>query len=146
MAPLLEGLAQAAAGASRRSHLELAIDDPAITVKASADRLLQVLENLLDNAASFSPPASRHRPPARKAGREAMIEVEDRGPGIPPEHLDRIFERFFSYRPGQSDAASHTGLGLAIVKAIVEGYGGRIAASNAPAGGALFEVRLPLDR
>lgn len=144
IAPLLEGLAQAAAGRRPPVKVELAIEDPGLTVQASADRLQQVLENLIDNAVSFSPAAEPIALRLKKEGRDAVIEVEDRGPGIPPEHLERIFERFFSYRPGQSDATSHTGLGLAIVKAIVEGYGGRIEAANPPAGGALFEVRLPL--
>ena len=144
LAPLLEGIALAAAGRRPPLALELAIEDPALQVKASADRLQQVLENLLDNAASFSPPGAPVTLRLKRAGRTAVIEVEDRGPGIPPEHLERIFERFFSYRPGQQNAAVHTGLGLAIVKAIAEGYGGRIEARNAPAGGAVFEVQLPL--
>jgi two-component system sensor histidine kinase ChvG len=144
LAPLLEGIAKAAGGRRLPLEVELAIEDPALQVKASADRLLQVCENLLDNAASFSPPGATVSLRLRRAGRQAVIEIEDRGPGIPPEHLERIFERFFSYRPGQSDASSHTGLGLAIVKAIVEGYGGRIEARNAGGGGALFEVQLPL--
>lgn len=144
LAPLFEGIAQAAA--ARRPPLEvgLEIEDPGLTVNAAADRLQQVLENLLDNAASFSPAGEKVAIRLARVGREAQIEVRDRGPGIPPEHLERIFERFFSYRPGQSDAASHTGLGLAIVKAIVEGYGGRIEAGNEPSGGARFAVRLPL--
>lgn len=145
LAPLLEGIALAAAGRRPPLALELAIEDPALQVKASADRLQQVLENLLDNAASFSPPGAPVTLKLKRAGRNAVIEVEDGGPGIPSEHLERIFERFFSYRPGQPNAAVHTGLGLAIVKAIAEGYGGRIEARNAPAGGgAVFEVQLPL--
>jgi signal transduction histidine kinase len=100
----------------------------------------------------------------RREGAWAVLEVADRGPGIPPEHLPRIFDRFFSYRPmdgcrpvsdaGQlTDSGStktpdprleHPGLGLAIVKAIVEGYGGTVRASNREGGGAVFEVRLPI--
>ena len=68
----------------------------------------------------------------------------DRGPGIPEAHLDRIFDRFFTWRPDELGSRNgHTGLGLAIVKAIVDGYGGSIAARNRPEGGARFEVRLP---
>jgi signal transduction histidine kinase len=71
------------------------------------------------------------------------MTVDDRGPGIPEAHLDRIFDRFFSWRPDGPGRNGHTGLGLAIVKAIVDGYGGSIAARNRPGGGARFEVRLP---
>jgi two-component system sensor histidine kinase ChvG len=71
--------------------------------------------------------------------------VSDRGPGIPPGHLDRVFDRFFSYRPGSSDRR-HTGLGLAIARTIVHGFGGTIAAENRPEGGARFVIRLPLAR
>ena len=128
-------------------------------VRLAPHRLLQVIENLLDNAASFAPPGSEVEVVTRCEGPWAILRVADRGPGIPPEHLRRIFDRFFSYRPvapgAQPQAASasaaqprdprleHPGLGLAIVKAIVEGYGGTVLASNREGGGAVFEVRLP---
>jgi two-component system sensor histidine kinase ChvG len=85
-------------------------------VRASADRLIQVFDNITDH-----------------------------GPGIPPAHLDRVFDRFFSYRPqGGSGRRDHAGLGLAIARTIIEGYGGTITAQNRPDGGARFDVRLPL--
>jgi two-component system sensor histidine kinase ChvG len=125
-------------------------------VRLAPHRLLQVIENLLDNAASFAPPGSEVEVAARREGPWALLRVADRGPGIPPEHLRRIFDRFFSYRPAAAGAKSeaapanapgprleHPGLGLAIVKSIVEGYGGTVLASNREGGGAVFEVRLP---
>lgn len=123
-----------------------------LRVLASADRVVQILENLLDNAVSFTAPGSEvevavEREPTPGASRESrlILTVADRGPGIPPEHLERIFERFFSWRPGQPQAKSrHSGLGLAIVKAIVEGYGGAVSAANRPGGGAVLAVSLPL--
>jgi len=72
------------------------------------------------------------------------VRVRDRGPGIAEENIGRIFDRFFTYRPGER--GRHTGLGLSIVKTIVEAYGGSVTASNDPDGGALFEVRLPRAR
>jgi two-component system sensor histidine kinase ChvG len=72
------------------------------------------------------------------------VVVEDDGPGVPPQHLERVFSRFFTYRPGHAGGRSHSGLGLAIVKAIVEAYGGSVAAANRPEGGARFTVALPL--
>jgi two-component system sensor histidine kinase ChvG len=127
-----------------------------VAVRLAPHRLLQVLENLLDNAASFAPPGSEVEMTVAREGPWAVLRVADRGPGIPPEHLRRIFDRFFSYRPpgpaAESPAerapdprAEHPGLGLAIVKAIVEGYGGTVGAANRPGGGAVFEVRLPAE-
>jgi signal transduction histidine kinase len=75
----------------------------------------------------------------------AVVSVTDSGPGIPDEHRERIFDRFFTWRPHEPQARDgHTGLGLAIVKAVTEGYGGSVTARRRPEGGARFEVRLPL--
>lgn len=118
--------------------------DELLTVEAPPDRLAQVFGNLLDNAQSFSPVGGEVRCRIEAEGEVARVSVTDSGPGIPDEHLEKIFARFFSYRPdGAETANGHTGLGLAIVKAIVEGSGGTIRARNAPEGGAIFEVELP---
>ena len=132
----------------------LAAGDPAalLRVEASPDRLVQVLENLIDNAASFSPPGGEVTvelgPGLGKDAPQVLLRVLDRGPGIPEEHLEKIFGRFFSYRDAASGARKgkegHTGLGLAIVRAIVEGYGGTVRAHNRAEGGAAFEARLPM--
>ncbi len=115
-----------------------------VEVQANADRLSQIFENLLDNAFSFAPAGSVVEVTLERQGDEALVRVADRGPGFPPEHLDRIFQRFFSYRPEQK-GSDHTGLGLAIVKAIAEGYGGSVEAGNRPGGGAEVGVRLPVS-
>ncbi len=118
-----------------------------ITVRASGERMAQVFENLLDNAASFSPDGSAVRLRLDREEGAACVRIADQGPGIPTEHLPRIFERFFSWRPDQPEAADrHTGLGLAIVRTIVEGYGGAVFAANNPEGGATFTVRMPASR
>ena len=78
-------------------------------------------------------------------GREGgfvVIHVSDEGPGFPEEHRSRIFDRFFTFRPGE-EKGSHAGLGLSIVKSIAESHGGAVGAANLPHGGACFEVRLP---
>src|SRR5262249_54888322 len=111
--------------------------------RAVPDRLTQVFENLLDNALSFSPAGGTVRVGLNAEGRAAVVTVTDDGPGIPPEHFERIFSRFFSYRPGSPHANGHAGLRLPIAKAIVEGYGGTIEAANRPDRGAAFTVRLP---
>jgi two-component system sensor histidine kinase ChvG len=74
-----------------------------------------------------------------------VITVEDEGPGIPDGHLDRIFDRFFTYRPADAQR-EHVGLGLAIARQIVESYGGSIHAANRKPSGACFTVRLPAAR
>ncbi|MGH9457824.1 MAG: ATP-binding protein [Thermoanaerobaculia bacterium] len=125
-----------------RLAFEIAAEGPPRIVMASEERLMQVLENLLENAASFSPEKGTIRVLLRTDGSTALLRVEDEGPGIPEEHRVRIFDRFFTWRPDRP-REGHTGLGLAIVRAIVDAYGGEIAAENRPEGGAAFELRLP---
>jgi two-component system sensor histidine kinase KdpD len=73
------------------------------------------------------------------------VQVIDDGPGIPPENLARVFDRFFTFRPAEQRAQRHTGLGLVIVKTIVQAYGGTATAGNREdARGAVFEVKLPV--
>jgi len=140
----LVALVRERAGDAAGVTLSVAGDAP-IVVAASADRLGQVLDNLLDNARSFSPAGGPVEVEVGRAEASAVVRVRDRGPGIPPEHLGRVFDRFFSSRPHEADARQkHAGLGLSIAKAIVEAYGGTLGAANHPAGGAVFELTLPL--
>ena len=122
---------------------DLALADAQVTVEASADRLTQVFENLIDNAVSFSPPAGRVTVALRSDGGRAEVTVADEGPGIPDEHRSRVFHRFFSYRPNDDAESGHTGLGLALVRAIVESYGGSIDAEQRSGGGTKMVVVLP---
>jgi two-component system, OmpR family, sensor histidine kinase ChvG len=132
-------------------RVRFVVDSPPeiVTVHGSPSRLTQVFENILDNAASFSPEGGCVRITlARSSDGAAVIGVRDEGSGIPQAHQARIFDRFFSYRPesGRGPDRPHAGLGLAIVKAIVEGYGGRVTAANNPDRGATFTVWLPASR
>lgn len=116
-------------------------------------RLGQVLSNLLDNARSFSPPGSEVRVRLARLGPEIEVAVEDEGPGIPEDALERVFERFYTDRPEEQGFGQNSGLGLSISRQIVEAHGGRIRAQNrlgAPAAdgvclveGACFVMRLP---
>jgi two-component system sensor histidine kinase ChvG len=117
-------------------------DEAAVAVPA--ERMSQLLENLIDNAASFSPSGGAVEIRVLRQDSSALITVRDQGMGIPEENRLRIFERFFSVRPKGDGLRRHAGLGLAIVKSIAEGCGGSITASNGASGGALFEARLPL--
>jgi two-component system, OmpR family, sensor histidine kinase ChvG len=113
-----------------------------LTVAASEDRLIQVFENILDNALSFTPEGGTVTLHVAAENGEVVTRIRDMGPGIPEPNLARIFDRFFTHRPDGS-RGGHTGLGLAIVKTIVEGYGGAVSAANGEEGGAVFTVRLP---
>jgi two-component system sensor histidine kinase KdpD len=104
--------------------------------------IVHVLVNLLDNALKYSPPGQPIEISARASGQEALIEVADRGPGIPPEDIERIFDRF--YRVQRPGIVSGTGLGLSICHGIVEAHGGNIRAQNRPGGGVSFIIALPL--
>jgi two-component system sensor histidine kinase ChvG len=116
-----------------------------VVVVASADRLRQAFGNVVDNAISFS--SSQVTIALAASAAQAIVTVDDEGPGIPPEHLERIFDRFFSFRPDPSDARrTHDGLGLAIARAIIEGYGGRITASNREPRGARITITLPVAK
>jgi len=128
------------------SPIELHAPAVAVPVRASPDRLAQVFENLLQNARSFAAPGSVVEVSIDRANDYGCVRVADRGPGIPSAHLERVFDRFFTYRPHErTDRHKHAGLGLAIARTIVEGHGGTIAASNRPDGGACFDVQLPLS-
>jgi two-component system sensor histidine kinase KdpD len=105
----------------------------------------QVLFNLLDNAAKYSPTGGRIEVEARLVGGAVEIVVRDEGPGIPAEALDRLFHKFYRADAGDRQRAG-TGLGLAIAKGFVEALGGTIAARNrTDRSGAEFIVRYPLS-
>ena len=143
---LLKGLLEAfrLRRSARGPLFDLALADREVAVTASADRLLQVFENLLANAVSFSPAEGTVTVTLRVEDGQAVVTIADEGPGIPEEHLERIFGRFFSYRPVQSDDGGHSGLGLSIVRAVVEAYHGTVTAGARSGGGAKMTVRLPL--
>jgi len=119
------------------------LPDDGVEVLASGDRLTQVFENLLANAVSFSPADGKVTVTLTTEADDAVATIADDGPGIPKEHFERIFSRFFSYRPDHP-ADGHSGLGLSIVKAVIEAYHGSVVAGNQPDGGAEITVGLPL--
>jgi two-component system sensor histidine kinase ChvG len=122
---------------------------PAFQVPGHDSRLGQVINNLIDNARSFSPPNGTVRITCRRLKSEVEIIVDDDGPGVRPEALERIFERFYTDRP-QEGFGQNSGLGLSISKQIVEAHGGRLWVENRTGAdgdgtvvGARFVVRLP---
>jgi two-component system, OmpR family, sensor histidine kinase ChvG len=145
---LLQGIVEAfrLRRGSRGPEFNLALADREVKVLASADRLTQAFENLVANAESFSPADGTVTITLRIDEGQAVVTIADEGPGIPEEHYERIFSRFFSYRPDDSDDGGHSGLGLSIVRAVVEAYHGTITAGARSGGGAKMTVRLPLAR
>ena len=127
--------------AGERVRFDLEIGDGALAVEAGEDRLIQVFENILDNALGFSPPGAAISVRVARENGDVVTRIADQGPGIPEANLARIFDRFFTHRP-DTTRGGHTGLGLAIVRAIVQAYGGNVTAANGERG-AVFEVRLP---
>jgi signal transduction histidine kinase len=112
-------------------------------VRGDPELLRIVLDNLLRNAIGFSDRGTNVSVSVDCNHTAVRIGVRDRGPGAPPEHIDRIFERF-AQAPNQKPGRRGTGLGLAIAKGVVELHGGEIHAQNHPQGGCVFVVTLPL--
>ena len=115
----------------------------AVPINGDAVRLRQVAANLVDNACKYTPAGGRIDVRVGVDGGRAVLTVSDNGPGVPESEQARIWERL--YRGDKSRSEAGLGLGLSLVRAVVVAHGGEVAVRNAPAGGAVFEVRLPLS-
>jgi signal transduction histidine kinase len=113
-------------------------------VWGDADRLYEVVANLMDNAAKYSPPNSEVVLDVQIEGQEAVISVNDSGPGIPPEEFDRIFEKFYRLDSGDAKETYGYGLGLYLSRRLVEAMDGRIWVESEPGQGATFSFTVPL--
>ncbi|WP_031003302.1 sensor histidine kinase [Streptomyces sp. NRRL F-5727] len=131
-----------AAGPDHHWRLELPGDGGPAAVRGDAARLQQVLLNLLANARAHTPPGTTVTALVRGAGAAVVVEVQDDGPGIPPQLLPAVFERFARGDASRSRHAGSTGLGLAIVRAVVTAHGGEVAVDSVP-GRTVFSVTLP---
>jgi two-component system OmpR family sensor kinase len=124
--------------------LVLQADGP-VTVVGDPLRVRQVLDNLLANVRTHTPPGTAATVRVEAANGTAVLEVSDRGPGLDGEQAARVFERFYRADPSRTRERGGSGLGLAIVDSIAKGLGGRAAVRTAPGEGATFRVELPLD-
>lgn len=115
-----------------------------LTIKGDAQKLRQLLANLVDNAISYTPDGGTITLSLYRDGAWACLEVADTGIGITPEHLPYIFERFYRVDKARSRDSGGTGLGLAIVKGIAEQYGGRVTVTSQPGRGSTFTAWLKL--
>jgi two-component system phosphate regulon sensor histidine kinase PhoR len=130
--------------AAKKIALELACPDD-LRALINPPLLEQALVNLIDNAVKFSEPGIVVRLEAQREGPQVTIRVRDQGQGIPPEHLPRIFERFYRVDAGRSRKIGGSGLGLAIVKHIALAHGGRVAVSSSPRKETVFSLHLQAD-
>jgi two-component system sensor histidine kinase ChvG len=115
-------------------------------VLGKPDRLARAIDNIIDNAISFSPPGGLVEIAAARVGDNVRIRIDDEGPGVPSDEREAIFNRFHSVRPEGENFGRHSGLGLAIARAIVEGHDGEIDVQDrddAPSG-ARFTICLPV--
>lgn len=128
---------------AEQENVGLVVDAPVagILVPVDRDRMIQVLVGLTDNALKHSPPGARVTLRAARLEGTVRFEITDEGPGIGPEHIDRVFERF--YRGDSAREGGGTGLGLAIAKEIVEAHGSALSVTSAPGAGTTFWFELP---
>ncbi len=115
-------------------------------IDADPDRVAQVLRNLLDNAIKYSPDGGLIVVRGEVHGDEVIVSVADQGAGIAPEHLNRLFEKFYRVKSGLGRHIIGTGLGLPIARTIVESHGGRIWAESRVGQGSTFYFTLPVER
>ncbi len=135
-----------AAGASRAKekglHLGLQTSKGPAAILADASLLRQLAANLIDNAIKFTP-EGRVDISVRREANDVVLEVKDTGPGIDPDELPLVFDRFYRADKSRNREVPGTGLGLAIVRSIARVHGGTVEAASPPAGGTEFVVRLP---
>jgi len=138
-----------AVSAARICHptrpIEILVEDT-LPLRATPEPILQVLSNLLDNAVKYSPDDAPIRIEAQRDGDQAVLAVEDAGPGVAPADHERIFERYAQLEQGEAQRAGGVGLGLWIARQLARNLGGELllAPPSRPDGGARFELRLPL--
>ncbi|WP_156678629.1 sensor histidine kinase [Sphingomonas profundi] len=149
LGPTIEGLVAQREERGQNHGVRLAFARPhagTAVVLGDGSRLTRVVENLVDNAISFSPPGGLVQIAATRDGDRVLVRVDDEGPGVPQAAREAIFNRFHSIRPEGEAFGRHSGLGLAIAKAIVEAHNGTIDVEDRDDGctGARFLVRLPV--
>jgi two-component system sensor histidine kinase ChvG len=148
LGPVIEQLVSSWEHRREKGDARLAFARPrraTAVVLGDANRLVRAIDNIIDNAISFSPPGGLVEIAAARVGDEVRIRIDDEGPGVPEEAREAIFNRFHSIRPEEEHFGRHSGLGLAIARAIVEGHDGEIDVQDrddAPSG-ARFTITLP---
>jgi signal transduction histidine kinase len=132
------------AAADRGVALVITVDEAADQITGDPHRLEQAVDNLVINALRHTPAGGRVTMRTALEGERLLIAVEDTGAGIPAEHLDHVFDRFYKADPSRAATHQGSGLGLSIVRAIVERHGGQIRVASRP-GETRFSIQLPHD-
>jgi two-component system phosphate regulon sensor histidine kinase PhoR len=131
---------------AKERNIRIIFDCPGdLRARVNAPLLEQALVNLVDNAIKYSERDREVRVEAERSGPEVIVRVRDQGSGIPPEHLPRLFERFYRVDSGRSRQLGGTGLGLAIVKHIAQAHGGKVTVASTPGKGSVFTLHLLPD-
>lgn len=130
----------------RDQEFKVSVEKDLPDVEADADRINQVLANLLTNANKYAPERSEVRLAASRVGDEIEFAVTDDGPGLGEEELEHVFDRFWRAESGETQSVGGTGLGLAIAKSLVELHGGAITANSTLGEGATFRFVLPIAK
>jgi len=142
---LSEIVREAAEAAETADHpLQVEAADP-VAAPVDGIQIAVVVRELIGNAVTFSPPDSAITVRLRRDGGDALIEVIDRGPGIPRDRRETVFERFADWRPPEYEDRPGTGLGLFICRTIARAHGGEASVSDGPTGGTMLSVRLPVE-
>jgi two-component system phosphate regulon sensor histidine kinase PhoR len=151
LVPLVRQVVDGLQTLARDRGVEIKVDAPsdALIVLGDRDELIRALENLVENALKYGSAGKRveimlARAPVGEGKDEALVAVRDHGPGIAPEHLPRLTERFYRVDIADSRAQGGTGLGLALVKHVLNHHGGRLTIESVPGTGAAFTMYLPL--
>lgn len=131
-------------GLLQKREVQLSLPDDLPPVELDYLQIDQVLTNLLENAVRYTPAGTPISISARVADKQIMVSITDRGPGIPSQALERIFDKFYRVS-GASRRDMGSGLGLAVCRGLIEAHGGHIWAENQPEGGATFRFTLPLS-
>lgn len=144
LAELVDDTAEDARVRDPNRSIEVEITDQ-VVIRGDEDRLRQALNNLLSNALVHTPEGTEVSLQLSKDDGDAIISVEDSGPGLDAEALEHAFDRFWRRDPSRARDTGGAGLGLAIVEAVARSHGGSVIAANRPSGGTSFTFRLPID-
>jgi two-component system sensor histidine kinase CpxA len=147
IAELLEPMVEDALIEAEQHHVRIDLQvQPALALAGDRELLHRALENILRNAVRFSPEGGIVSVVASGGTDSVTVTIRDRGPGVPPDHLERIFEPFHRVGEARDRASGGHGIGLAITSRVVKLHDGRVAASNAEGGGLQVVVQLPVSR
>ncbi|MDR1837072.1 MAG: PAS domain-containing sensor histidine kinase, partial [Treponema sp.] len=146
VAPLIDEAVSSLEPQAKRKQIDVIVKCPQdLNAKLYGSLIIQALINLIDNGIKYSPSKSKLWVSACEENEEMLFEVKDRGIGIPAEHLERIFERFYRVDRARSRDAGGTGLGLSIVRHIAIIHKGRVEAESHAGEGSVFRIRIPLS-